>query len=68
MTINFSDMKLKQLPNVNLGMTVTLTEADSTISAPTELKEASIDTSSFTNEEKQLMDDFIALLKSKIQP
>ena len=66
MIINFSDLKLKQAPNGNVGLTVNLTENDTTIQKPTEMKQVDIDTSTFTPTELQCMNDFITLLKSKL--
>lgn len=67
MNINFSDLKIKQAPNGNTGLSVSLVENDTTITDPTEMKSANIDTTKLNPTETKTLNDFIALCKSKIQ-
>lgn len=66
MTINFTETKLKQLPNGNQGMSVALAENDNSIVNPVDQKQVSINTANLTQEETATVNAFIALCKSKI--
>lgn len=67
MYINFANTKIKQSPNGNQGMSVSLAENDNTIVPPMEQKSANIDTTKLTEAETKVVNDFIALCKSKIK-
>jgi len=66
MIINFANAINKQTPSGVNGMTVSLVESDSALPVPVKVQNADIDTETFTVEEKQTLDAFIALIKSKL--
>ena len=66
MQINFTNIKLKQAPEGNSAMLVTLTELVPSLPTPTENKYVSIDTSTFNPSEVAIMNSFISILKSKL--
>jgi hypothetical protein len=66
MIIKFTNIKLKQSPAGEISTSFTLTEADPSIVPSTTLAEAIIDSSTFTNHQKSVMNEFITILKSKL--
>ena len=66
MIINFTDVKLKQLPNGNQGLSVSLVENDNSIPVSPAQKQVNIDTANLNEAEMQKVNDFIALCKSKL--
>lgn len=66
MTINFTDLKVKQAPASNQGLTVSLVENDPNLPTPVEQESATIDTTKLNPAQLKTVNEFIALLKSKL--
>jgi len=66
MTINFSKATLKALPNGNTGLSVSLSFNDNTAPSEANLQTVAIDTTTLTAPQLKCMNDFLALLNSKL--
>jgi hypothetical protein len=66
MIINFSDIRFKQVPAGNNGMSLSLTCSDPILPVPTERRSARIDTDKLTRDELKVLSDFITMIKSKL--
>jgi hypothetical protein len=65
MIINFAQATLKELPNGTIGMSVSTSVNDNN-PVNSGVKIATIDTTTFTAPQLQCLNDFIALLNSKL--
>lgn len=66
MIINFAQATLKALPNGKTGMSVSVSINDNASSHQTDLKTVAVDTATLTAPQLQCLNDFIALLQSKL--
>lgn len=66
MIINFAKATLKELPNGNTGLSVSLSVNDNTMPGQTNLQTVAIDTTTLTAPQLVCLNDFLALLNSKL--
>lgn len=67
MIIDVNNIKIKQEPNnANVSLSVNLASNDTTLSTDTQLLTAKIDTTSLSPTERTTVNNFIALIKSKL--
>lgn len=66
MIINFAKATVKALPNGNIGLSVSLSTNDNALPTPTNLQTVAIDTTTLTAPQLVCLNDFLALLNSKL--
>jgi hypothetical protein len=66
MTINFTELKIKQDPAGNQGLNVSLIENVPSLPTPVTQEAVNIEYGSLTTPQKAVVDSFIDLLKSKL--
>lgn len=66
MIINFVDIRFKQVPAGNNGMSLSITENDPNLPVPTDQRSAAIDTDKLSQKDLKTLTDFIAMVKSKL--